>query len=1287
MPEPPQDLAAQIPECMHADQFRLRQRLRGLKGSKQHKAEGFERLHAAIMASQQKVALRAENRPAITYPDELPVCAQREPISDAIRRHQVVIIAGETGSGKTTQIPKICLELGRGTKGFIGHTQPRRIAARSVAKRIAEELQTELGQHVGYKIRFKDHVKPVSYIKLMTDGILLAETHSDRFLEQYDTIIIDEAHERSLNIDFLLGYIKRILPKRPDLKLIITSATIDPQRFSKHFNDAPIIEVSGRTYPVELRYRPLPETNDDEGARDMTQAILDAVDELGREGRGDILIFLSGEREIRETAEALRKHHPPQTEILSLYARLSAAEQNRVFAAHKNRRIVLATNVAETSLTVPGIRYVIDPGTARISRYSYRTKVQRLPIEKIAQASANQRKGRCGRVSAGICIRLYSEEDFADRPEFTEPEILRTNLASVILQMQALGLGDIEDFPFVEPPDSRYIKDGLHLLEELQALEQGRINKMGRAIAKLPLDPRLARMIIAASEFHCLKEVLIITSALSIQDPRERPLDKQQQADEARAQFADEKSDFMTLVKLWDFYQAQRKHLSTSKLRQLCRQGFLSYNRMEEWRDIHAQLHGTVTDMQLRENSDAADVNNVHQALLSGLLANIGLKGEGYEYLGARNSKFAIFPGSGLQKKQPKWIMAASLMETSRLYAHTVAQIQPEWVETLAAHVVKRSYSEAHWEKRAAQVAAFEKISLYGLVINPKRRVNFGPLDPRQSREIFIREALVRQQFHCQAAFFKHNQQLIAEVEELEAKSRRQDILIDEETIYQFYDERIPADIYSGKHFDTWRKQAEQKDARLLFLDKEYLMQHGAEHITQEQFPTQLNINGTVIKLGYHFEPGHEEDGVTAEIPLAALNHLPVQRFEWLIPSLLPDKLSQLIKSLPKQLRRNFVPAPDYAHACLQAMHVENRSLVTELAAQLRRMSGIDIPANAWQMEQLPPHLFMNFKVVDDKGKVLGMGRDLHALQEQLGQRASQTFSSLAAWDIERSGMTDWEVDEIPAFIETEQHGVRMRGFPALVDEQGSVALRVFDNAQQAGHAHRAGVRRLFMLRLAQQVKYLQKNLPGIKEICLYYAPVGQCDAIRQDIIHTAFDYSFLNSGEPIVNKQQFSHRLEQNKARLLETANQLCDNIKATLKAFHSIRKQINGRIPPAWLPACQDIQMQLDHLITAHFICHTPRQWLQQLPRYLKAIELRLEKLNGAVERDRRQMLELKPLWDNYCRQADSDEVSSNEDFIEYRWMLEELRVSLFAQELKTLKPVSVPRLEKLWKKVSGN
>ncbi len=941
----PKPLFAAIDQCMLADRHRLRMRLRRLKG------KPLSMIAAEIEVSQQKRQQRQANLPIPTYPEELPVSERRAEILAAIQEHQVVIVAGETGSGKTTQLPKICLDAGRGVTGLIGHTQPRRIAARSVAARIASELQSELGHAVGYKVRFSDHTRPESYIKLMTDGILLAESQTDRFLNQYDTLIIDEAHERSLNIDFLLGYLHQLLPKRPDLKLIITSATIDTERFSQHFSNAPIITVSGRTFPVEMRYRPLQAEDDDDQDRDIQQAICDAVDELAREGQGDVLIFLPGEREIRETTETLRKHHPSHTEILPLYARLSASDQNKIFQSHKGRRIVLSTNVAETSLTVPGIRYVIDPGLVRLSRYSHRTKVQRLPIEKISQASANQRAGRCGRVGAGICIRLYSEDEFLARPEFTDPEIKRSNLASVILQMKSLQLGDIENFPFVEAPENRLVTDGYKLLEELGAVDaRKQLTGSGRQLAKLPLDPRVARMVLAGKDENSLSEMLIIASALSVQEPRERPHDKQQKADEKHKAFVDDKSDFIAYINLWRIYHEQSKHLTNNKLRKWCRDNFISYMRMREWHDVHVQLKSVVRELGWTLNQQSVGFDALHRALLAGLLGNVANKNDKKEFTGARGIKLNIFPGSVLFKKAPKWIMAAELIETGRMYARTVAKIEPEWIETVAADLCKRSYFEPHWEKKPAAVMVYERLTLYGLLVNPRRKIHYGRINPVDARELFIRGALVEGEFNTRAGFFEHNRKMIADIEALEAKLRRRDVLVDDQVLFDFYDKRVPDDIFDGRRFEQWYKQTEQKQPKFLYLKKEDLMLHQAVAVTEVQFPNSLDIEGMTLKLDYHFEPSHAEDGVTLTVPLPALNLLRPQRFEWLVPGLLHEKICQLLKSLPKSIRRNFVPVPNFADACLEALAVTDSALLESLQKQLLRMTGVKITNMDWDL-------------------------------------------------------------------------------------------------------------------------------------------------------------------------------------------------------------------------------------------------------------------------------------------------------------------------------------------------
>jgi ATP-dependent helicase HrpA len=1285
MSDPSEQLDARLRDCMQADRHRLRQRLRKL--DRDVAAEKLAVLEAEIGRSVERRARREANRPAIEYPADLPVADKRDEIAWAIAEHQVVVICGETGSGKTTQLPKICLELGRGVAGFIGHTQPRRIAARSVATRIAEELGSEVGKAVGYKVRFSDHVSPEGYIKLMTDGILLAETQQDRFLDQYDTLIIDEAHERSLNIDFLLGYLKQLLPKRPDLKLIITSATIDPARFSRHFDAAPIIEVSGRSYPVELRYRSLIADDEDERDRDLQEAILEAVHELAGEGPGDILVFLPGERQIRETAEALRKHHPRGTEILPLYGRLSATEQNRVFQPHSDRRIVLATNVAETSLTVPGIKYVIDTGSARISRYSWRSKVQRLPIEPISQASANQRAGRCGRTSEGICIRLYSQEDYEGRPRFTDPEILRTNLAAVILQMKHLRLGEVAQFPFIDTPDARLVKDGYKLLHELGAVdERNRITSSGRQLARLPIDPRLGRMLLAATRENALREVLVIVAALAVQDPRERPHDHRQAADQRHARFNDERSDFLSLLNLWDYYHEQARHLSRNKLRQLCRHEFLSYVRMREWHDIHQQLRGQLHDMGLRENQQPAEYAEIHRALLTGLLSQVGLVDEKHEYLGARNRRFMIFPGSGLFKKSPKWLVAGELVETARLYARSVAKIDPRWVEELGAHLLKHHYFSAHWNAKSARVDAFDRVSLYGLVINPKRRVDYARIVPGEARAIFIREALVEGAYRSKAPFLAHNRKLIGEVEDLEAKARRRDILVDEHSLFDFYDRRIPADVHDGASFEVWRKQIERETPQLLFFDKADLFAGTVTSVSGQAFPDRIEMAGMRLPLSYRFEPGSSGDGVTLRVPVATLNQIDAARCEWLVPGLLEDKLAALIKSLPKRLRRNFVPAPDFARACASAMPFGEGPLRDRLAAELQRMTGIEVPQDAWDIDALERHLRMRFEVVDAKGTTLASGRDLQALRDELEGRAAEVFAELPTQQWEREGMRDWDCGEIPETVDVDSHGMRIPGFPALVDDGESVSLRILDHEAQAHLEHDYGVLRLLRLRLKEPLKYLERNLPHAQDLCLSFAAVGSCQALKEDIIEASLRNVFLTGQEAPRSREAFETILESGRGHLVEYANALCERLAPVLREYHEIRKTLEGDLPLSWIEAARDVLDQLEWLIYPGFVSATPEEWLRQFPRYLKAIQRRLARLDHEPDKDRRLRGEIEPVWAD-CKQRlehaweRGEPVESLEEF---RWLVEELRISLFAQEIGTLRPVSAQRLEKMKKAI---
>jgi ATP-dependent helicase HrpA len=1299
-------LQNRLAECPTRERALLARRLHSLRRRLREGGpadRGLAELAAALDAAAARLRERRAALPAPTFDDSLPINAHREPIAAALRDQQVVVICGETGSGKTTQLPKICLSLGLGAAGLIGHTQPRRIAARSVAGRIAAELGTTVGGQVGYKVRFSDRVGPDALIKLMTDGILLAETRSDRQLDQYEVLIIDEAHERSLNIDFLLGYLKRLLPRRPDLKLIITSATIDPERFSRHFNQAPIIEVSGRTWPVELRYRPLLATGEDELDRDLPQAMLDAVDEVWREGPGDILIFLSGEREIREMAESLRKHHPPNTEILPLYARLSAAEQNRVFQPHGRPRIVLATNVAETSLTVPGIRYVIDPGTARISRYSPRAKIQRLPVERISQASARQRAGRCGRVSAGVCVRLYSEEDFQSRPPFTDPEILRTHLAAVILQMSALNLGRPEDFPFVDPPDARQIGEGFRLLFELRAVDEQRgITELGRQLAKLPVDPRLGRMLLAAQGEGCLREASIVVAALAIQDPRERPLEKQQAADERHRRFRDEQSDFLALLKLWDYYQEQARQLSKNQLRNLCQADFLSFVRMREWHDLHQELLGRVTEMGMRLNEAPAIYDSLHRALLAGLLGHLGLKQEEHAYLGARGRNFHLFPGSGLFRKRPRWVMAAELVETSRLYARTVARIEPEWVEGLAGPLLKRGYTEPHWEKRSAQVTATERVTLYGLPIVAGRRVNYGPLDPALARDIFIRQALVAGEFHCGAPFFQHNRQLLAELAELETRARR-DLVADEEALYRFYAERIPEGIYSGPTFETWRKQAERERPRLLFLDRAALLAEAGPAADGQRFPDHLDLDGLKLPLSYRFAPGADDDGVTLTIPLAAVNQVDPKRLDWLVPGLRAERMAALLKSLPKTLRRSFVPVPNFVQALLEAMEPGKapsplvgeggggggerlpRSLVDAMTEHLQRMTGVRIPEDAWNFEAVPAHLRMRVRVVDADGNELAVGRDWAALQSQLRGEARHSFAALPTPEFERERLRDWDFGELPEAVSFVRNGIQLRGYPALVAEaDGTLALRVLDSPARAEAATRAGLRRLIGWRLGSAFKQLARDLPQFQRMTLHYVGLGTQETLREDLLNAILDRAFL-AEEPLPHdRAAFDGLLERGKGRLAAVRVEVCDTAAAILAAYHEARRALADE--PVWAEAMADIREQLAWLVYPGFLSRTPSAWLPHLPRYLRAISLRLQKLRQAPDKDRQRRGDILRLWEPCRRQLERNAGREQHDpeLIRFRWLLEELRVSQFAQELKTLLPVSVKRLEEQWGRV---
>ncbi len=1461
-------------------------------------------MNAVLSASAQRRLARIQQLSAIEYPADLPVVARREELAQAIAKNQVVIVCGETGSGKTTQLPKICLGLGRGVLGVIGHTQPRRVAARSVGARIAHELKSEFGGLVGYKVRFNDKVSSDTCVKLMTDGILLAEIHHDPDLKQYDTIIIDEAHERSLNIDFLLGYLRQLLPRRPDLKLIITSATLDAERFAKHFsgvasspspsgrgvgvrenypkipeallsyarelrknstdveqllwhllrsrqlfdhkfrrqhplgsyildfychekklaieldggqhaedaqfkhdeirsawlkargitelrfwnndvlantegvfqvifdslekntltptpggttshstkpasgqvagylpegeglNAAPIIQVSGRTYPVEVRYRP-PQQNEEGDTENATksgnpqsgkpdvelslpQAICSALDELSAGGlKGDVLVFLPGEREIRDTAEALRKHQHKGIEILPLFSRLSIAEQDKVFKpASGMRRVVLATNVAETSLTVPNIGYVIDSGLARINRYSVRQKVEQLRIEKISRAAANQRAGRCGRVMSGICIRLYEEADFLLRPEFADAEIFRVSLATVILRMSALGLGEVSEFPFIEPPGSRAIADGYQLLQELNAIDDKRqLTPLGRELAKLPLDPKVARLLLAGRQYHCLSEILIIASALALQDPRDRPSERREAADAAHQRFNDERSDFLAYLKLWAWFREAVKHKKSNKLwANECREKFLSPLRLREWHELHQQLHAQMAEMGMRFNDRPATYEQIHKALLTGLLGNIGCRSMTEpHYLGPREIKFFIAPNSVLAKKGAKWVVAAEIVETTKLFARCVARIEPEWLEEVGAHLIKRSYFNPHWEKKAAQVAAWERSTLYGLVINPKKRVHYGTMNPEESREVFIREALVNGEFNTQAPFFAHNRKLIADIEALEHKSRRPDVLVDDELIFAFYDERIPAGIHNGAAFEHWRKEVEQEQPKLLYLKKDDLMRHEAAGITTEQFPPQMVMNNVSYSLAYNFAPGKSDDGVTLTVPQALLNQVSAARSEYLVPGILTEKVTQLVKSLPQKLRRHCVPVPEFAAAFCAAVQPSDTALLQALARYIREQKQVDVPLDAFRLEQLPAHLLMNFRVVDEHGRQLGMSRNFAALRGDWApkQTIAPVPTAKHAAPQQKSACkrhTAWDFGDFnPTSIE-QRAGQTITVFNALMDEGDAVTLQRFDTQDAAKAAHRHGLRRLFMLALKEQVKYLEKNLPGLQAMAMQFLAFGSQQDLQRQILAVTFDRCCLNDPWPETEKE-FATRCKEAKARLNLVAQEIARLVGTVLAEHQALQKALpafkaqprRGAAEPSGagvaamrlLPQTagsasnvskahgqvqQDIHQQLDWLLGKEWIGRTPYERMQHMPRYLKAINVRLEKLRSNPARDAQCMAQMNPLLQQWQRRLSAQQGETDARLEDFSWMLQELRVSLFAQELKTPVIVSVKRLEKI-------
>ncbi|MFD5520483.1 ATP-dependent RNA helicase HrpA [Streptomyces sp. NPDC127066] len=1308
------DLAARLPQLSLRDAHRLGRRLEGARKIRKPEARSavFAEIEAEVARGEAHMAERRSRVPAVTYPEQLPVSQKKDVIADAIRDHQVVIVAGETGSGKTTQIPKICMELGRGVRGMIGHTQPRRIAARTVAERVADELDTPLGEAVGWKVRFTDQVNPdATFVKLMTDGILLAEIQTDRELRAYDTIIIDEAHERSLNIDFLLGYLAQLLPKRPDLKVVITSATIDPERFSRHFGDAPIVEVSGRTYPVEVRYRPLLEEDSEDVDRDQITAICDAVEELQAEGKGDILVFLSGEREIRDTADALTKKNYRFTEVLPLYARLSHAEQHRVFQAHTGRRIVLATNVAETSLTVPGIKYVIDPGTARISRYSHRTKVQRLPIEPVSQASANQRKGRCGRTSDGICVRLYSEDDFLARPEFTDAEILRTNLASVILQMTAAGLGDIEKFPFIDPPDHRNIRDGVQLLQELNALDPAekdvrkRLTPMGRKLAQLPVDPRLARMVLEADKNGCAREVMVIAAALSIQDPRERPSEKQAQADQQHARFKDETSDFLAFLNLWRYIREQQKERGSSAFRRMCKQEYLNFLRIREWQDIYSQLRTVAKQMGIHLNEEDAPEQSVHVSLLAGLLSHIGMKdvketgGESgrstgkNEYLGARNAKFAIFPGSALFKKPPRFVMSAELVETSRLWARVNARVEPEWVEPLAGHLLKRTYSEPHWEKDQAAVMAYEKVTLYGVPIVAQRKVNYGRIDPEASRELFIRNALVEGDWRTHHKFFADNRKLLTEVEELEHRARRRDILVDDETLYDFYDQRVPEHVVSGAHFDSWWKHKRHEEPELLDFERSMLINDRAGAVSKDDYPDSWLQGRLKFRVTYQFEPGADADGVTVHVPLQVLNQVTDEGFDWQIPGLREEVVTELIRSLPKPIRRNYVPAPNFAQKFLERAVPLQEPLTLTMARELKRMVGVPLTADDFDWSRLPDHLKITFRIVDERRRKLAEDKDLEALKLRLKPKARQAISQAAAAtaereggeSLERSGLTDWTIGSLRRVFETRRAGQPVKAYPALVDDgpaANTVSVRLFDTEAEQAEAMWKGTRRLILRNIpVNPGKFASDKLTNAQKLALSANPHGSVQALFDDCAMAAADKLIADFGGPAWDEESYRKLYDKVRAEIVDTTVRTVGQVQQVLAAWQACERRLKGVRSPTLLANLADVRGQLDALVKPGFVTATGLRRLPDLMRYLVAADRRLQQMPTGAQRDTSRMEKVHEMQDEYAwlleQLPQGRPVPSS--VLDIRWMIEELRVSYFAHALGTAYPVSDKRIVK--------
>ncbi len=1336
--EPERDRALDLTQLLRADEgpvSELLQRATRRQARGQPADRLLDQARARFDTALQRATAYRASLPTPRYADDLPIHAERERIITAIQAHPVLILCGETGSGKTTQLPKLCLDAGRGRRGLIGHTQPRRIAARSVAARIAEELGTTLGTEpgstVGYKVRFNDQTGPDTHVKLMTDGLLLAELRGDPDLLAYDTLIIDEAHERSLNIDFLLGYLKQLLPRRPDLRLIITSATLEPERLAQFFGAAPIIEVSGRAWPVEIRYRPLSDSDAETDAnltgeprvapepsvpeastadpsapspsapkqwaskrstpkpslpdpstpeRDLFDGISAAVAECLRAGAGDILVFLPGEREIRDAATRLRREQPAHTEILPLYARLSAAEQNRVFRPHAGRRIVLATNVAETALTVPGIRFVIDTGLARLARYSWRSRIQRLSLEPIAQASCNQRAGRCGRLGPGLCIRLFSEQDFAQRREHGEPEILRSNLAAVILQMAALGLGDPRHFPFVDPPDPRLIRDGYHLLEELHAVDdRHRITEAGRQLARFPVDPRFGQMILAGGQRGVLTEALTIAAFLSLQDPRERPAEKAQAADEAQRIFRVEGSDFLGILKLWAAWHQTREELGSSALKRWCREHFLSFLRMREWQELRAQMATLAHGLGLPRGGVPHDTPEAHQALhkalLSGLISQVGKKTERGDYLGPRNRRFQIHPGSGQVKRRPAWLMSAEIAETTRVYAREVAAIQPEWILEVAPHLLQHHVHEPHFQARDGRIGAWDRITLYGLVVAPRAAVNFARHDPQQARHLFIQHGLVEGQLRSRSPGLAANRATVAEIAEMEARGRRRDLLAEEDRLRSFYDQRLPAAIVDGPTFEAWSRKAEKADPQILQIERAALLAEPEAALPEGAYPDTLEVQGLRLPLSYRFEPGQKDDGVTVTIPLAALNGLPDWLGDWLVPGLLEDRVIALLRSLPKGLRRHFVPAPEFARAALERIPTREGPLPPRLAEALEAITGTRVPPDAWRPERLEPHLMLRFRVLDPDGSTVACERDLPTLKGRLGAHASAHFEQTRPDDATREGLTDWDFGPLPDFVVFDHQGAQLRAYPALEDAGSSVTLRLEPDPDRARRLHRAGLRRLFLLGVHRIVRDLRRQLPDIERSCLHYTALGSCEALRDQILAAAAERVFLQDEPEPRDAKAFHARLEAGRAALTPVTMELAQLSHRILGEWHPLRRQLDGDLPLSWIEAARDIRDQLAHLVPADFLLATPIAVLPQLPRYLQAIGRRLQRLEQTPDKDRRLRVDIEPLWDAAKRLRTAHPEHAGVERFRYR--IEELRVSVFAQELGTREKVSIQRL----------